>query len=260
MRKEFDRRTAGGNEAMLRKEYHHWYSSRLNRDIGLVVYGHWGPPLLTFPTSGGDEWEYEKQGMIGALEDFIDAGRVKIFAANSVNAESFYDKAAHPFHRSYVQAQYDAYIYQEVIPFIHEHCRQPGLGISTMGASFGAYHAANTLFKHPDVVWRCFALSGIYDLRRFMDGAYDDNFYFNNPVDYLANLADPDILGQLARCDIHIVTGHGPWENAALSYQLADILTRKGIAHHLDDWGEQGGHDWPYWKNEMREYIGRLFF
>ena len=60
-----------------------------------------------------------------------------------------------------------------------------------MGASLGAYHAANTLFKHPDVVKRCFALSGVYDMKRFMDGAYDDNFYFNNPVDYLANIDRP---------------------------------------------------------------------
>ena len=87
------------------KEYHHWHSSRLGREMGIVVYGHWGPPMLTFPTSGGDEWELEHQSMIGALEDFVDAGRVKIFAAGSVNAESFYNKGAHPFHRSYVQSQ-----------------------------------------------------------------------------------------------------------------------------------------------------------
>ena len=60
-----------------------------------------------------------------------------------------------------------------------------------MGASLGAYHAANTLFKYPDVVKRCFALSGVYDMKRFMDGAYDDNFYFNNPVDYLCERVGP---------------------------------------------------------------------
>ncbi|MFL6538593.1 MAG: hypothetical protein ACJ8JD_10495 [Chthoniobacterales bacterium] len=34
---------------------------------------------------------------------------------------------------------------------------------------------------------RCYALSGVYDMRDSMDGMYDDNFYFNNPVDYMAN-------------------------------------------------------------------------
>jgi esterase/lipase superfamily enzyme len=133
------------------------------------------------------------------------------------------------------------------------------VAISTMGASFGAYHAANTLFKHPDVFKRCFAMSGVYDVRNFMDGMYDDNFYFNNPADYLANLGDPWLLEQLASCDIHISTGSGPWEKSGPSYRLSEILWSKGIRHSLDDWGAEGGHDWPYWKHQMREYISRLF-
>ena len=28
-------------------------------------------------------------------------------------------------------------------------------------------------------------------------------------------------------------------------------------AHHLDDWGPQGGHDWPYWQHQMCEYDER---
>lgn len=243
----------------MHKEYHRWHSSRLGREMGVAVYGHYGPPLLAFPTSAGDEWEQENQGMIGALGDFLDAGRVKIFTVNSLNSEGFYDKGAHPFHRSYVQSQYDAYIRSEVVPFVMEHCQNPWMGVATMGASFGAYYAANTLFKHPEVVRRCFALSGVYDLKRFMDGMYDDNFYFNNPMDYLANLSDAGVLGQLAQCDIHIATGTGPWEDSSSSYRLSEVLRSRGIAHHLDDWGPAGGHDWPYWKHQMREYIANLF-
>jgi len=243
----------------MHKEYHRRHSLRLGREMGIVVYGHWGPPLLAFPTSGGDEWEHENQGMIGALAGLIDAGRVKIFTVNSLNFESFYDKDAHPFHRSYVQSQFDGYIREELVPFVRAHCHSPYITISTMGASFGAYHAANTLFKHPEVVKRCFALSGIYDLKQFMDGMYDDNFYFNNPVDYLSTLSDPSILSQLASCDIHIATGSGPWENSAFSYQLSRILASRRIPHHLDDWGPEGGHDWPYWHHQMREYINKLF-
>jgi esterase/lipase superfamily enzyme len=182
----------------MKREYHRWYSQRLGLEMGIVVYGHWGPPLLGFPTSAGDEWELEGQGLIGALAPLIDAGRVKFFSINSVNWAGFYDKGAHPFHRSYVEAQFDSYIREEVVPFVRDNCRSGDIAISTMGASFGAYHAANTLFKHPDVVRRCFALSGVYDIRNFMDGMYDDNTYFNNPVDYLSN-ADGNMIGQLNR-------------------------------------------------------------
>jgi esterase/lipase superfamily enzyme len=244
---------------MIRKEYHHWFSQRLGREMGIVVYGHWGPPLVAFPTSAGDEWELENRGMVAALEDFVDAGRVKLFALGAANFESFYNKGAHPFHRSWVQSQFDAYVRSEAIPFVQDHCRSAGLVVNTMGASFGAYHAANTLFKHPDVVRRCFAMSGVYDLKQFMDGMYDDNFYFNNPVDYLSSLSDPAVLEQIAQCDIHIATGNGPWENSGPSYRLSEVLRNRGIAHHLDDWGPMGGHDWPYWKHQMREYIGGLF-
>jgi len=158
-----------------------------------------------------------------------------------------------------VQTVFDSYLREEVVPFIWNNCQSPGIGISTMGASFGAYHAANSLFKHPDVIKRCFAMSGVYDIRNFMDGMYDDNFYFNNPVDYMANLNDPWLLGHLASCDIHLSTGTGAWENSGPTYRMSEILSRKGVRHSLDNWGPEGGHDWPYWKHQMREYVARLF-
>jgi len=48
----------------MHKEYHRRHSPRLGHEMGIVVYGHWGPPLLAFPTSGGDEWEHENQGIL----------------------------------------------------------------------------------------------------------------------------------------------------------------------------------------------------
>jgi len=227
--------------------------------MGVLVYGHWGPPLVMFPTSGGDEGEYERQSMIGAIADHIDGGRAKAFCVNINHGDSFGNRGAHPLHRSWMQRMYDEYIRHEVIPFVRDQCRSHDIGVWTMGASLGAFHAANTLFKYPDVVKRCFALSGVYDMKRFMDGAYDDNFYFNNPVDYLASQSDPWFYEHIANCDIHLTTGCGAWEKPAPTYHLSDILNSKNIRHSLDDWGPQGGHDWPYWKHQMREYIGRLF-
>jgi esterase/lipase superfamily enzyme len=238
----------------MHREYHHWFTHRLNREMGVAVYGHWGPPLVFFPTSGGDEWEQQNQSMIGALADFIDGGRLKVFAVGTVSGESFYNRGAHPFHRSYMQAMFDAYIREEVVPFVHQHCRSSDIPITTAGASLGAYQAANALFKHHDVFKRCLALSGVYDMRSFMDGMYDDNFYFNNPVDYLQKV-DDWTRDALSACDIHIATGSGPWEHSGPSYALSSVLTQRGIRHSLDDWGPLGGHDWPYWKHQMREYL-----
>jgi esterase/lipase superfamily enzyme len=154
---------------------------------------------------------------------------------------------------------YDAYVAEEVVPFVRSHCQSPGIGITTTGASFGAYHAVNSLLKHPQEFRRCLGLSGVYDLRRFMDGDYDDNFYFNNPVDYVQSLSDPWYLEQLAQDDIRLVTGNGPFEDARPSYQLSGVLWSRGIRHSVDDWGPDGGHDWPYWKRQLNEYFSQMY-
>jgi esterase/lipase superfamily enzyme len=239
----------------MRCERHSWFSHRLGRDMGVMVYGHWGPPMVGFPTSGGDEWEYERQGLITAMAGAIDAGRVKVFCINTNHGDAFANSGAHPRHRSWMQRQYDDYVLQEVVPFVRHHCQTADVPIWTMGASLGAYHAVNTLLKHPDVVKRCYGLSGVYDMKQSMDGDYDDNFYFNNPVDYVANLSDPWTLGQLNSCEIHLATGTGPWEQSGETYRMSQVLWSRGIRHHLDDWGPMGGHDWPYWHHQMQQYL-----
>jgi len=241
----------------MRRDYRRWHSTRLGREMGVVAYGHWGTPLVAFPTSGGDEWEMERQGMIGALGDALEAGRLKIYTVGSNGDQSFYNRAAHPAHRSWMQRMWDEYIRWEVVPFVHADC-QGAAAVATMGASLGAYHAVNTLFKHPDVVKVCFGLSGVYDMRRFMDGHYDDNFYFNNPVDYIGGMQEAEPIARIASCRIHLATGHGPWENSGPTYQLASVLASKGIPHSVDDWGPMGGHDWPFWQHQMREYVKGL--
>ena len=89
---------------------------------------------------------------------------------------------------------------------------------------------------------RCYALSGIYDMRDSMDGMYDDNFYFNNPVDYMANQNDPWFLHQYRELRHPARDRH--W---SVGEQRADLPNARGaprargIAHHLDDWGPKGG-------------------
>ena len=97
-------------------------------------------------------------------------------------------------------------------------------------------------------------------LAQFMDGDYDDNFYFNNPVDYVASLSDPWYLHHLSQNDIRLATGHGPYEDSGPTYRFAEVLSQKGIPHTVDNWGPDGGHDWPFWKNMMNNYLSRLPF
>ena len=241
----------------MQMEHQRWHSPRLGHEMGITVFGHWGLPLLAFPTSHGDEWELQRHGLLDAIGDLIEGGRVKVFCVGSNSQDSFLNNGAHPSHRSWRQRMFDEYIRNEVVPFVHASCQSAAIPITTVGASLGAYHAVNTLLRYPHLIKRCYGLSGIYDLRRFMSGAYDENFYFHNPVDYMANLADPWLLEQLASCEIRLVTGSGPHEDSRYAYDLSRVLSSKGIRHHLDDWGPRGGHDWPYWKDQLREYVSK---
>jgi hypothetical protein len=47
----------------MHRDHQRWYSHRLNRDMGVAIYGNYGTPILAFPTSMGDEHEQEGQGM-----------------------------------------------------------------------------------------------------------------------------------------------------------------------------------------------------
>jgi hypothetical protein len=51
----------------MNREYHRWFSPRLDRDMELLIFGHAGAPYLVFPSSMGTFHEYEDSGMIGAL-------------------------------------------------------------------------------------------------------------------------------------------------------------------------------------------------
>ena len=158
------------------------------------------------------------------------------------------------------QAEYDRYIAQEVVPFIQNNCRTPGIGIGCTGASFGAFHAANILFKHPDQFKTLIAMSGFYDLRNYFNGYYDDNCYYNNPADYLPKLNDEHYLGRLRHdCRIVIATGQGAYEAPHYSRQLSDILNQKGIPHTFDLWGHDVSHDWYWWRVMLNTYIPKLF-
>ena len=97
------------------------------------------------------------------------------------------------------QALYARYVEDEVVPYIRHACGDPGARIATAGASFGAFHAANSLFRRPDLFDGLIAMSGFYDLEPdYMKGYSDTDCYFNNPAWYLRELS-----GELAAPAAH---------------------------------------------------------
>ncbi len=236
----------------MNRAYHQWFSPVLNRKMELLVFGHAGARMIVFPTSQGRFFDYEDRGMIWALQDHIEQGNLQVYTVDSVDAESFYCSWAHPSGRIQRHVQYDQYITEEVVPFTQTHNPNPFL--ITHGCSFGAYHAINYALRHPDLVGRTIGLSGKYDIRNMLDDYYDEHVYFNNPVDYVPNEHDAARLQMLQRLDIIIAIGDQDphYQN---NRDLSNALWSQGIWHALRVW-EGWAHDWPYWQQMIRWYVG----
>lgn len=220
----------------------------------IVSYGYAGHPLLLFPTAQADFLENERFFLVKSIEDFIFQGRVRVFSIESINRHAWMNDSIHPLEKARRQALYSAYIEEEVVPHIRRISGDQR--IATSGASFGAFHAANALFRRPDLFDAVVGMSGFYNLEPgYTEGHMNDDIYFNNPMSYLKNL-EGRYLDQLRHdCQIHIVTGRGQWEHPQKSEALAGLLSSRGIGHNLDMWGYDVAHDWPWWRRMLPHYI-----
>jgi esterase/lipase superfamily enzyme len=149
---------------------------------------------------------------------------------------------------------WESYIVNEVIPFIRTHNQHPSL--TTAGASFGAFLAVNFAFRHPHIVRKTVGLSGSYSIKRLLEEYYDDDAYFNCPIDYMGNIEDIRLIEALRGMEISLVTSD--WDLGLCrerTYDLSRILSQKDIPHKLDDWGGHTIHDWPSWRKMIRHYL-----
>jgi esterase/lipase superfamily enzyme len=236
-----------------------WFSQNLNIEMPLVAYGHDGYPLLMLPTAAADYLEHERFHLVEAISPFIERGQIRAYSVNSVNRFSLLNDQMPPHLKAELLTRYDRYLTDEVLPLIRRDTGQDGARPLTTGASLGAFLAANTYFKHPDLFRGVIAMSGSYDIRAYLHGHYDDNVYFNNPTDYLSNLNDDFHLPLLQKADaIVILSGQGAYEAPDRSRALSDILNSKGIPHTLDLWGEDVNHDWPWWRKMLPYWLERL--
>ena len=243
----------------MRREIHKWWSPNLNKEMEIVVYGHYGYALLMFPTAAADYLEYERFQLIDSIAPFINDGKLKAFSVNSINSESWLNSNMHPSHKAIRHQQYNQYITEEVTPFIRQ-LGSSSIPIITTGASLGALHAANLFLRNPYIFAGTVAMSGNYDLKTYTNGYYDDNCYFNSPVDYLPRWNDENILNMLRHKSIIIASGQGSYEDPDASRKLSDILNAKGIQHWLDLWGHDVPHDWPTWRDMLPYFFGSINF
>jgi esterase/lipase superfamily enzyme len=242
----------------MRRDYFGWHTHRLPCPARVLRWGQWGTPVLLFPTAGGDFEEPERQGLIGALAGLIDAGRIKVYTVDSVAGQHWISRQHSPQYCSHVQNLFDAYVYEEVVPLIRSDCASPDIEIIATGASYGAFYAVASLCRHPDAFRLAVGLSGTYDLSGYLQGQWNDEFYYSSPLHFLPGLGDSWQLDALRRRFALLATGSGRWESPGESWRMADVLGAKGIPNRVDDWGPAVDHDWPAWLAMLPKYLAEL--
>lgn len=236
----------------MHREHIRWYSTRLERDMQLLVFGHAGARVLVFPSSMGKFFEWEDQGMIGALREHLENGWIQLFCVDSVDSDSWYAKWKHPADRARYHARYDSYLLNEVLPLTQS--MNPNPFLITTGASFGAYHALSFALRYPHLVGRAIGLSGVYDIREVTDGYTDEQVYPYNPAEFILGESDRDRLAAMERMDIILAIGRDDSLRGNSEY-FSGRLWSKGVWHALRIW-DGWAHDWPYWRQMITKYIG----
>jgi len=230
-----------------------WYSERLREHVRVVRWGHWGRPVLVFPTAGGDAEEIERFHLVGALWPLIDSGRIKVYSCDSVAGRAWLDNPSIDY-CCWLQNQFDGFVYHEVVPAIFNDCQGPQ-PIVAAGASMGAYNSVTSLCRHPDVFTTAIGMSGVYDLERSLYGRFSMDFYYSSPMHFIPNLEEGHQLQALRDCFVILAYGKGRWEHPDQSWRMAHVLGARGIPNRVDVWGQEYDHDWPAWREMLPTYL-----
>jgi esterase/lipase superfamily enzyme len=233
-----------------------WFSSRMQQEIGLTRWGHFGTPVLVFPTAGGDAEEIERNHLVGACGELIEAGRVKVYSCDSVAGTAMVAKSGSLEYRMWLLNQFHASIVNEVVPAIYADLGAE-LPILSAGASIGAFNALAVLCRYPTVFGAAIGMSGTYRIERFFDGQVNEDLYFSSPVHFMPGFEGPQ-LERLQRRFAIIASGQGAWEDIGESWHVADILGRKGVPNRVDAWGNEWDHEWPTWCRMLPQYLDEL--
>jgi len=242
----------------MNREYHKWYSDRMNREMELLIFGHGGRPVLFFPTRMARFYDYENWGIVEAVREKIDHGELQLFCVDSIDAESLYNTRIQPAARIKRHLDYEQYILNEVVRLMY--LKNGAERIEVAGCSMGAYHAANIAFKYPHFFNKVICMSGRFDLtnniqyfKDLFDNYHNEDIYFNMPQQYLANLHEGELLDSVRKMDITIAIGEtDPFIDDNRYFNK--LLNKKEIPHHLYVWNGYA-HRPRYWRQMVKLYL-----
>ena len=243
---------------MLRR-YEKLYSPALGKDMEMLVFGHFGNPMIAFPSGGGKFHDFEDNGMVSTVAHLIEAGKLKLYCPDGIDHESWLNDGVDPHWQGFRHNAYQDYLTKDVVPFIRHDCQDDGISVALAGCSLGAYHAANFGLKFPHLFPYALCMSGRYDLEKITSPSGSEEVYFNNPMAYIANMYGNELEHVRYNAHIVLVCGQGAFEDKCLeeTHRLANLLREKGISHELDIWGHDVEHHWYWWRKQFPHHVSK---
>lgn len=236
------------------EQYHRWYSPYIERETEMLTFGYAGKPLIIFPTSMGRFFENKDFKLIDSIAWYIDNGLIKVYCPDSFDKMSWYNRSIPPPYKVLNHLAYERMIMHEVVEratYETGHYR-----VIAAGCSFGGFHALNIAFKNPHRFAYTISMSGAFDIKSFLDGYYDDNCYFNNPVDYMANMNHGQHYDMIREMGIILASGEHDACKGDNEY-MSSLLRRNGIPHWFEC-NNGVGHDWGWWREMLPRFLGTI--
>ncbi len=232
-------------------------SVHTGRAMPVVRYGTTGDALIYVPSSGGDETEFERYGLHHETAPWVDRGRLQIFSIDGCGPSTLFDHSLGPAERIGRYAAFERHAAEELLPWVEE--LVGGVEIGVAGASYGAFVAANLLFKQYTRVRVACGLGGVYQMWHRLDGYHDDSVYFHTPLEYLPRLNDPEILEGIR--STHGITMFGaendPW--LPNTHQLTRVLQEKRLPHNTEIWPAPANHHQHWWRRQFPTFLTRHY-
>lgn len=239
----------------MQRESWTWSSSRLSEPARVNRWGHFGTPVLLFPSAGGDFEEVERFHLVGALRELIDSGRIKVFSVAGVAARTWLRGTDSPDHCARTQSLYDAYLDSEVVPLIRRDCQSETLQILAAGAALGGYQAVASLCRLPSVFSVAIALSGIFDVSKYLVSGFTPALESVSPLHSLGASANRPQGDSIRRGFALLATGEGDYETPSETARMSAALNAAHINNKVEMWGRGFAHSWNTWREMLPRYV-----
>jgi esterase/lipase superfamily enzyme len=229
----------------MQKQAWTWTTPRFPAPVRMARWGHFGAPVMLFPTAGGPFEELEQFHLIDALGQQIDQGRIKVYSVDGLCARTWLSpQKPQDFMR--LRESYDSFLYEDVLQRIREDCQDFKIEPLLAGASLGASLAVGTLCNHPDAFRGAIGVSGLYGLSAGSCADAGGQRASSLPLGNLGGITGSQ-LERLRKRSVVLGSGEGDYEDPTASRRLSEALSALRVPCRLSLWGAKRDHTWSTW-------------